>query len=126
VTGELWFTDNGRDLLGDNIPPDELNRIPADFAGTPHYGFPHWHGEDIADPDYGDGHTADEFVLPARELGPHVAALGMRFYTGSLFPAEYDNQIFIAEHGSWNRSDPLGARVSLVRVAEDNQTTLSY
>jgi glucose/arabinose dehydrogenase len=126
VTGELWFTDNGRDLLGDNVPPDELNRIPADFPGIPHFGYPYWHGNDVEDPQFGEGHSADEFELPARELGPHVAALGMRFYTGEQFPAEYHNQVFIAEHGSWNRSEPLGARVMLVRVAEDNKTTTSY
>src|SRR6185369_15507565 len=77
-TGELWFTDNGRDWLGDDQPPDELNRAP--LMGL-HFGFPYWHGSGIADPKYGKGHRKDEFTLPEMELGPHVASLGMRFYT---------------------------------------------
>ena len=119
VTGELWFTDNGRDNLGDNIPNDELNRIPSGSglnASAPHFGYPYWHNAAIPDPDYGSGHDASEFTLPAQELGPHVASLGMRFYTGSMFPAEYQNDIFIAEHGSWNRTVPIGARITRVRV----------
>lgn len=113
LTRELWFTDNGRDWLGDDMPPDELNRAPR--AGL-HFGFPYWHGRSIPDPKYGKKMKQGEFVPPERELGPHVASLGMRFYTGSMFPAEYRNQILIAEHGSWNRSDPLGYRITLVRL----------
>jgi glucose/arabinose dehydrogenase len=113
LTNELWFTDNGRDWLGDDQPPDELNRAPA--MGL-HFGFPYWHGSVIADPKYGKGHRKEEFTPPERELGPHVASLGMRFYTGSMFPPEYRNRIFIAEHGSWNRSDPLGYRITQVRL----------
>jgi glucose/arabinose dehydrogenase len=116
VTKELWFTDNGRDFLGDNAPPDELNRAPA--AGL-HFGYPFCHGAGISDPEYGEGHPCSDYTPPARELGPHVAALGMRFYTGSMFPAAYRNQIFIAEHGSWNRSSPIGYRVSLVRLEQN-------
>lgn len=112
-SGELWFTDNGRDLMGDDLPPDELNRATAKGQ---HFGFPYWHGRDIPDPKFGKGRRAAEFVLPEMELGPHVASLGMRFYTGSQFPEGYRNQIFIAEHGSWNRSDPLGYRITLVRL----------
>ena len=123
VTGELWFTDNGRDWAGDNRPPDELNRISGDAQ---HFGYPHLHGADFLDPEFGQGHSIDEFTLPAQELGPHVAALGMRFYMGRQFPSGYNNQIFIAEHGSWNRDTPLGARVMLVRVADDNATCQSY
>jgi glucose/arabinose dehydrogenase len=123
VTGELWFTDNGRDWAGNDLPPDELNRISSDAQ---HFGYPHVHGNSFIDPEYGQGHSAADFTPPAQELGPHVAALGMRFYTGAQFPAEYRNQIFIAEHGSWNRDSPLGARVMLVRVAEDNATCTSY
>jgi glucose/arabinose dehydrogenase len=111
--GELWFTDNGRDWLGDNQPPDELNRAPQ--AGL-HFGFPYWHGRDTADPEYGVKRRRDEFILPEMELGAHVAALGMRFYTGKMFPASYQEQIFIAEHGSWNRSVPSGYRITLVRL----------
>lgn len=116
VTRELWFTDNGRDWLGDDIPPDELNRAPV--AGL-HFGFPYWHAGDIADPKFGQGRKRTDFVSPERKLGPHVAALGMRFYTGDMFPREYRNQIFIAEHGSWNRSVPIGYRVTLVRLKEN-------
>ena len=115
-TKELWFTDNGRDMLGDDIPPDELNRAPK--AGM-NFGFPYCHAGRIADPEYGKKHACSEFTPPARELGPHVAAIGMRFYTGSMFPPEYRNQIFIAEHGSWNRSTPIGYRVMLVRLQGD-------
>ncbi|MGD8307686.1 MAG: sorbosone dehydrogenase family protein [Ignavibacteria bacterium] len=120
-TGELWFTDNGRDLLGDDIPPDELNHAPEQGL---HFGFPFWHGSNIPDPQFGSGHTASEFTLPAQELGPHVASLGMRFYTGNMFPPEYRNQIFIAEHGSWNRSEKIGYRITLVRL--ENNEPVSY
>jgi len=112
-TGALWFTDNGRDLLGDDLPPDELNLAPR--AGMD-FGFPYCHGGDLRDPDFGGGRRCDEFAAPAQKLGPHVAALGMRFYTGSMFPPAYRNQIFIAEHGSWNRSAKTGYRVTLVRL----------
>jgi glucose/arabinose dehydrogenase len=115
-TGELWFTDNGRDLLGDDVPPDELNHAPQ--AGL-HFGFPYCHGGTVPDPEYGSQHSCQEFTPPAQPLGPHVAALGMRFYTGDMFPEEYRNQIFIAEHGSWNRSVPIGYRISLVRLEGD-------
>lgn len=120
-TGELWFTDNGRDWLGDNQPPDELNRAPK--LGL-HFGFPYLHGSGIPDPEYGKNRKKDEFVLPEMELGPHVASLGMRFYTGAMFPGSYRDQIFIAEHGSWNRSDPSGYRITLVRIRENR--AISY
>jgi glucose/arabinose dehydrogenase len=115
ATKELWFTDNGRDMLGDDIPPDELNQ--ASRQGM-HFGFPYCHAGTIADPEFGKKRTCEEFIPPAMKLDPHVAALGMRFYTGTMFPEEYRNQIFIAEHGSWNRSTPIGYRISLVRLAE--------
>jgi glucose/arabinose dehydrogenase len=121
ATKELWFTDNGRDSLGDDRPPDELNRAPR--SGL-HFGFPYCHGGDIADPEFGAKRPCSEFVPPAKNLGPHVAAIGMRFYTGTMFPERYRNQIFIAEHGSWNRSTPLGYRVMLVRV--ERTTASSY
>lgn len=111
----LWFTDNGRDLLGDDIPPDELNRAPR--SGL-HFGYPYCHGGEVADPEYGARRKCEEFEPPAQRLGPHVAGLGMRFYTGAMFPAEYRNQIFIAEHGSWNRSRKIGYRITLVRVKD--------
>jgi glucose/arabinose dehydrogenase len=119
VTGELWFTDNGRDWLGDNRPPDELNHAPR--IGM-HFGFPYYHGHGIKDPDLSTDRPVTDFTPPAQELGPHVAALGMRFYTGSMFPPQYRNQIFIAEHGSWNRSVPIGYRVTLVRLQGDKVT----
>ena len=119
-TRELWFTDNGRDWLGDDRPPDELNRAPR--AGL-HFGFPYCHGGDIPDPEFSRQRSCDEFTPPAQKLGPHVAAIGMRFYSGEMFPAQYQNQIFIAEHGSWNRADPLGYRISLVRVDRDRVTS---
>ncbi len=115
-TKEIWFTDNGRDLMGDDVPPDELNHAPRKGM---HFGFPYYHGKDIPDPEFGKKRKVSEFVPPVQELGPHVASLGMRFYTGNMFPKEYKNQIFIAEHGSWNRSTPIGYRVTLVRLKEN-------
>ena len=112
-TKELWFTDNGRDMLGDDLPPDELNR--ASRQGL-HFGFPYCHGGDVSDPDFGSKRPCSEFEPPARRLGPHVAAIGMRFYTGQMFPPGYRNQILIAEHGSWNRRNKIGYRVMLVRL----------
>jgi glucose/arabinose dehydrogenase len=119
LTQELWFTDNGHDELGDDIPPDELNHAPQ--SGL-HFGFPYCHGASIADPHFGEQASCVEFTRPAIALGPHVAALGMRFYTGAMFPAEYQNQIFIAEHGSASRSTPIGYRVTLVRIANGQAT----
>ncbi|RPI71292.1 MAG: sorbosone dehydrogenase family protein [Ignavibacteriales bacterium] len=120
-TQEIWFTDNGRDMLGDNVPPDELNRAPS--AGM-HFGYPFVHGGDIRDPEFGEGVDINQYVKPVQKLGPHVAALGMRFYTGNMFPEEYRDQIFIAEHGSWNRSKKIGYRVMLVKL-EGNEA-VSY
>jgi YD repeat-containing protein len=114
-TGEVWFTDNGRDWLGDDQPPDELNRLARPGE---HFGFPYCHGFAIADPDFNRGRPCGQFTAPARLLGPHVAALGMRFYTGRMFPEKYRGGIFIAEHGSWNRSTPIGYRVSFVKVED--------
>jgi len=120
-TKDLWFTDNGRDLQGDDVPPDELNHAPK--SGL-HFGYPYCHAGDIPDPEFGKKHACSEFTAPAEKLGPHVAALGMRFYTGSMFPAEYRNQIFIAEHGSWNRTTPIGYRVTVAQL-KDNRV-ISY
>jgi glucose/arabinose dehydrogenase len=114
-TGDLWFTDNGRDMLGDDLPPDELNRAP--IAGMD-FGFPYCHGGDIPDPEFGDQRSCSEFEAPAQKLGPHVAALGLIFYTGDMFPSAYRNQVLIAEHGSWNRSEKIGYRVTLVRMED--------
>ncbi len=112
-TKELWFTDNGRDMLGDELPSDELNHAPKPEM---HFGYPYCHQGDTADPEFGRKRPCSEFAPPAAKLGAHVAALGMRFYTGNQFPAEYRNNIFIAEHGSWNRSKKIGYRVARVAV----------
>ena len=116
-TGALWFTDNGRDMLGDDVPNDELNRAPKPGM---HFGYPYCHAGSVADPEFGAGHSCSDYTPPAQKLGPHVAAIGMRFYTGTMFPAEYRNQMFIAEHGSWNRSTPIGYRISVVKVQGEN------
>ena len=113
VDKALWFTDNGRDMLGDDLPSDELNRVTR--AGQ-HFGFPYCHQGDTADPEYGARRPCSEFVAPAANLGAHVAAIGMRFYTGTQFPAAYRGNIFIAEHGSWNRSSKVGYRIARVTV----------
>jgi glucose/arabinose dehydrogenase len=112
-TGELWFTDNGRDWLGDDQPPDELNHLTRPGE---HFGFPFCHGDGLRDPEHNGGRACGEFTPPARLLGPHVASIGMRFYTGTMFPEKYRGGVFIAEHGSWNRSTPVGYRVSFVKI----------
>ncbi|MFO7567342.1 MAG: sorbosone dehydrogenase family protein [Enhygromyxa sp.] len=112
-TRELWFTDNGADGMGDDLPPDELNR--AAIEGL-HFGFPYCHGGDLLDPQFGEGRSCEEFEPPMQKLGPHVAALGMRFYTGEMFPERYREAVIIAEHGSWNRTIPIGYRVMVVRL----------
>jgi glucose/arabinose dehydrogenase len=121
ATQELWFTDNGRDGLGDDAPPDELNRAPRPGM---HFGYPYCHGGSIPDPELGRKRPCSEFTGPAQALGAHVASLGMRFYTGTQFPPRYRGQIFIAEHGSWNRSRKIGYRVSVVTFEGDR--ALSY
>ncbi|MBX3332932.1 MAG: sorbosone dehydrogenase family protein [Nitrospira sp.] len=121
TTHELWFTENGRDYLGDNQPPDELNH--AEKPGL-HFGYPYCHGNNLSDPEYGRTRACREFTAPAAELGPHVASLGMRFYTGDMFPKEYRNQIVIAEHGSWNRSEKSGYRITM--VSRDGQGHMRY
>ena len=119
-TRRLWFTDNGRDWLGNDTPPDELNVLTANGQ---HFGYPFCHGRDVSDPEYGSLRSCSEFRPPVQELGPHVAALGMRFYTGEMFPDRYRGQIFIAEHGSWNRDDPIGYRVMVVRPGAGGRAT---
>jgi len=111
---QLWFTDNGRDLLGDDIPSDELNRVSR--IGE-HFGFPYCHEGDILDPEFGKGHSCKDYTPPVLKLGAHVASLGMRFYEGRMFPAGYRGAILVAEHGSWNRTKKSGYRVMTVRLA---------
>ena len=115
-TKELWFTDNGRDQLGDDLPPDTLNHAPR--AGL-RFGFPYCHGGTLPDPEFGRLQPCSAFRPPAQNLGPHVASLGMRFYTGTQFPAAYRGRVFIAEHGSWNRSRKIGYRVTMVTLDGD-------
>lgn len=115
-TRELWFTNNGRDWMGDDLPPDTLHRISRKGQ---HFGFPYCHAGNIPDPKFGHSRTCREFDPPEVRLGPHVAPLGMKFYTGDMFPARYKNQIFIAEHGSWNRSEPIGYRITLITFDKD-------
>jgi hypothetical protein len=114
ATKELWFTDNGRDWLGDDVPDDELNHAPRKDM---HFGYPYCHAGNVADPEHGHLRKCAEFTPPAVKLGPHVASLGMRFYTGAMFPPDYRNNIFIAEHGSWNRSTRIGYRVTRVALS---------
>lgn len=112
-TGELWFTDNGRDWLGDDQPPCELNRAPRPGMN---FGFPFCHGGDVVDPEFGRLGSCAAATPPAQRLGAHVAPLGVKFYTGALFPAVYRDQVFIAEHGSWNRKEKSGYRITVVRL----------
>lgn len=119
-TRELWFTDNGRDEMGDEVPNDELNVAPK--AGL-HFGFPYCHQGNVKDPQFGDKKPCSETQAPAQFMGPHVAAIGMRFYTGAMFPREYRNAIFIAHHGSWNRSQPIGYRVMVAKVTDRKVTS---
>jgi glucose/arabinose dehydrogenase len=120
-TDDLWFTDNGRDWMGDDTPPDELNRAPRPGL---HFGFPFLHGTNVKDPQYWSSRPHNHFEPPVMELGPHVAALGMKFYRGSAFPDEYQGHVFIAEHGSWNRTVPIGYCISLVRL--EGNRAISY
>lgn len=119
--GELWFTDNGRDMMGDDIPDCELNHAPEKGL---HFGYPYWHAGDVKDPEFGNrGKAKEAYVAPAAKLGPHVAPLGMRFYTGNQFPEQYQNNIFIAKHGSWNRSKKIGYQVTHV-ILDENQKVI--
>jgi glucose/arabinose dehydrogenase len=120
-TRKLWFTDNGRDMLGDNVPDCELNRV--DEIGKD-YGFPYCHAGDVVDPEFGKLKGCSAAVPPALKLGPHVAPLGIRFYKAGQFPAAYANTAFIAQHGSWNRSVPIGYRIMQVKL--DGDKVLSY
>lgn len=112
-TNAMWFTDNGRDQLADDIPTDELNYAPAQGM---HFGHPYCLQGNILDPKFGVGKNCADYTAPALLLGPHVAALGMRFYTGTMFDSSYRQKVFIAEHGSWNRSTPLGYRISTATI----------
>lgn len=126
TTDELWFTENGRDNISedpaitDELPSCELNHAPRPGM---HFGYPYFHQGDTPDPEFGEGHSANDYIAPAVLLGPHVAPLGMAFYTGAMFPEEYQNQAFIAEHGSWNRREKIGYRIKLVHFDADGLAT---
>lgn len=116
VSKQLYFTDNSRDWMSEDLPNDELNRVSK--VGE-HFGSPYcWQGN-LADPEFGWGRSCSEFTPPVALLGAHTAALGMRFYTGSQFPAKYKNGAFIARHGSWNRTKKLGGDVIFVSFNKD-------
>lgn len=115
-TKEMWFTDNGRDMLGDDVPDCEINRVPK--AGA-HFGYPYCHAVDVSDPEFGGQRKCDEFVPAAQKAGPHVAPLGIRFYTGKMFPPEYVNRAFVALHGSWNRSAKSGYKVMTLSIKDN-------
>jgi len=119
-TGELWFTDNQRDWLSEDMPNDELNRLTK--VGQ-HFGYPYCHQGDFADPEFGWGKSCDDFVKPAALLGPHSAPLGMRFYTGKMFPSKYQGAIFIARHGPWNRTKKYAADVVVAFLDGNGKVT---
>lgn len=117
----IWFTDNGRDLMGDDVPPCELNTAPKQGM---HFGYPYCHGGTTKDPEFGNKRPCADFTKPIQNLGAHVAPLGLKFYSGSMFPAQYANQILLAEHGSWNRAKKSGYKISLVKL--DGGKATSY
>lgn len=121
-TNDLWFTDNGRDWMGDDEPACELNHAPRDGM---HFGYPYCHEGDLPDPEFGDKRDCSEFTPPVQDLGPHTAPLGIEFYTADQFPSKYKNQVLFAEHGSWNRSTKIGYRVMMVTL-DENYNATSY
>lgn len=120
-TKEMWFTDNGRDMMGDNKPACELNHAPQDGM---HFGYPYCHQGDLADPEFGEKRACSEFTAPAQKLGPHVAPLGIEFCESKMFPATYTKQLLFAEHGSWNRSEKIGYRIMMATL--DGNKVTSY
>lgn len=119
-TGDMWFTDNGRDMLGDDVPPCELNRVSGKGE---HFGFPYCHGGTILDPEFGEGKSCEDYKAPAWNFGAHTAPLGLRFYTGDMFPEKYKNNLIVAQHGSWNRSSKVGYKLMFVKVDADKATS---
>jgi glucose/arabinose dehydrogenase len=116
VSKELYFTDNSRDWLSEDLPNDELNRVTK--IGQ-HYGSPYCYQGNLPDTEFGWGRSCSEFVPPVALMGPHAASLGMRFYNGTMFPAEFRGQILVARHGSWNRSNKFGGDIALVKLNKD-------
>ena len=121
-TNHLWFTDNGRDMMGDDIPACELNVATADGQ---HFGYPFCHQGDLPDPEFGNLRPCSDFKAPTQNLGAHTAPLGIEFYTGEQFPEQYKNVALMAEHGSWNRSKKQGYRISMVGL-DDNFNSTGY
>ena len=119
-TNNLWFTDNGRDMMGDDIPDCELNHATQERMN---FGYPYCHQGDVADPEFGAKHPCSDYTPPAARMGPHTAPLGMTFYTGNMFPAEYKNQIFVARHGSWNRTKKSGYDIVFARLDAQGKVT---
>lgn len=119
VTKDLYFSNNGRDWVSEDIPEDTLHRVAAGSKVPPNFGFPYCHQGNFTDPEYGWGHSCSEFAPPAALMGAHAATLGMRFYTGSMFPASYKNAIFMARHGSWNRTVKNGGDIVVVKLKDD-------
>jgi glucose/arabinose dehydrogenase len=117
-TGELWFTDHGRDWMGDAGPEDELNRMPK--VGL-NFGYPYCHAKGVTDVDFKKKDACKGVTLPVATMGPHAAAMGVKFYTGSMFPKEYQNVMFIARKGSWNRSKKFGFDVVTVKASDDGK-----
>ena len=114
-SGRLFFNDNGRDYLGDDVPPEELNLWTRPGE---HFGYPYCHAGDISDPKFGSSHTCSEFTPPVWKYKAHIAPLGLRFYTGASFPEHYKHQLFVAQHGSWNRSKPQGYQIALLKFKD--------
>ena len=121
-TKQLWFTNHARDWVSDELPNDTLHRV---SRKNMNFGYPFCHQGDFLDPDFGKGRSCKEFDAPALKLGPHIAPLGMRFYTGKMFPAEYQNNIFIAMHGSWNRTTKQGYNVMRVVLDDKGNPTMT-
>ncbi len=120
-TKQLWFSDNGRDLLGDDVPPCEINLL--DNVGQ-HYGYPFWHGFDIKDPEFGEQRPKRDFIDPIFGLVAHAAPVSLKFYTGDMFPKAYKNSMFVSEHGSWNRTEKQGYRI--MKLVIENDKVISY
>lgn len=115
---QMYFTDNGRDWLSEDVPEDELNRVTKKGED---FGAPYCYQGNIPDPEFGWGHSCSEFVPPVGLMGPHSASLGMRFYTGNMFPKSYKGAIIVARHGSWNRSKKFGGDVVVVHLDKDGK-----
>jgi len=115
VTKELYFTNHGRDWLGEDLPNDTLHQVSS--RNVPHFGYPFCHQGDVLDPDFGTGRACSEFNTPLLKLGPHIAPIGTMFYTGNMFPGPYKNRLFIVQRGSWNRTEKLGYGIVTVTLA---------